>query len=201
MRLAKTILYFKQEKNSMQRKFKKKSDKPKYPLHDAVNRNDDKALISLLNLPYIKIDFRKPPYKETALYLAASMGKPNLVKLLLEHGADPALTNRFGKTPLDAAIEFGLRGYREPDEKNIYQEVIQLLKSYTVEPVIDKSDELEEDIILVSQQLSKLGIYSSENIEKKQADILYKHTVPNALSQTKYKAHEIEEPKSWCTIS
>ncbi len=43
----------------------------------------------------------------TALHQAASNGAIKLVKILLENGADPNLTNRVGETPLFAAAEKG----------------------------------------------------------------------------------------------
>lgn len=39
----------------------------------------------------------------TAFYVAAKNGDPSLMRLLVEHGADPLITNRFGITPLMVA--------------------------------------------------------------------------------------------------
>jgi uncharacterized protein len=46
----------------------------------------------------------------TALYAAASFGKGDVVKLLLERGADPNLCGMGHKSPYQAALE---NGYRE----------------------------------------------------------------------------------------
>ena len=43
---------------------------------------------------------------ETCLHAAATSGNPKLVKLLLEHGADPALCNDGGQTALDLLMMF-----------------------------------------------------------------------------------------------
>lgn len=42
---------------------------------------------------------------ETALFIAASLGSPALLRELLTHGADPAIPNAKGKTPLAMAEE------------------------------------------------------------------------------------------------
>jgi ankyrin repeat protein len=50
----------------------------------------------------------------TALYAAASFGKGETVRLLLERGADAALCNKGGKSPYRAALE---NGYKEVAEE------------------------------------------------------------------------------------
>ena len=44
---------------------------------------------------------------KTALMLAAAQGRLDHVRLLLDHGADPALTDRAGETALTLARERG----------------------------------------------------------------------------------------------
>jgi ankyrin repeat protein len=43
---------------------------------------------------------------ETCLHAAAISGKPALVRLLLEAGAEPSLTNQGGQTPIDLLMMF-----------------------------------------------------------------------------------------------
>ena len=45
--------------------------------------------------------------KRTALYLAAVMGRTDVVKVLLEHGANPNLADKYGRTALHAAAREG----------------------------------------------------------------------------------------------
>ena len=45
--------------------------------------------------------------KRTALYFAAVMGRTDLVKVLLEHGANPNLADKYGRTALHAAAREG----------------------------------------------------------------------------------------------
>ena len=42
---------------------------------------------------------------DTALHRAASWGRVDTVRLLLQHGADKTIRNKIGKTPLDLAKE------------------------------------------------------------------------------------------------
>jgi len=44
----------------------------------------------------------------SSLHRAAKYGHPDIVKLLLENGADPLSTNDLGKTPLTYAIKTGI---------------------------------------------------------------------------------------------
>lgn len=46
----------------------------------------------------------------TALYAAAAFGSDEIVKLLLERGADPSICGTNGKTALQVAVENGFSG-------------------------------------------------------------------------------------------
>ena len=69
----------------------------------------------------------------TLLWQAAFGGNCEATRFLLEHGADPSITDSFGDSPLDIACTLCGRGYREPGEVNPYIHVIALLKQYTPE--------------------------------------------------------------------
>lgn len=52
---------------------------------------------------------RQDDLKATALMTAAKAGEVALVELLLEHGADPSLTNSEGQTALDLASDSAVK--------------------------------------------------------------------------------------------
>ena len=51
--------------------------------------------------------------RSSSLHYAACFGRPNVVKVLLRHGANPDLRDEDGKTPLDKARERNDEGHRE----------------------------------------------------------------------------------------
>ncbi|CAG2108187.1 unnamed protein product, partial [Medioppia subpectinata] len=51
--------------------------------------------------------------RSSSLHYAACFGRPNVVKVLLRHGANPDLRDEDGKTPLDKARERSDEGHRE----------------------------------------------------------------------------------------
>lgn len=74
------------------------------PLHYAASRAepDSVDMVRLLLLHHAYID-AESPNKSTPLMMAAHYGHPDLVRLLLEEGADPALRNEQGLTAVDFA--------------------------------------------------------------------------------------------------
>ena len=58
--------------------------------------------------------------KSSSLHYAACFGRPNIVKLLLQYGADPELRDEDGHTPLEKAQERGDEWHRQ---------VIEILES------------------------------------------------------------------------
>ena len=58
-------------------------------------------------------------YGETPLYKASEQGHVDVVRLLLEHGADPNISDKFGKTPSDMASG---------------HEIVQLLSEFGAKP-------------------------------------------------------------------
>lgn len=68
------------------------------PLHHAVKRNLQTVATKLLEMganPNIK----DPRYGQTALYVAADLINEAMVELLLKHGADPFVKDKYGHTP------------------------------------------------------------------------------------------------------
>ena len=51
--------------------------------------------------------------KSSSLHYAACFGRPNIVKLLLQYGADPELRDEDGHTPLEKAQERGDEWHRQ----------------------------------------------------------------------------------------
>jgi ankyrin repeat protein len=84
---------------------------------------DDPALTETLLAHGVGVDLRDHN-GQTALFIAASKGEPETVRVLLDHKADPSQTDRKGLTPLQAAQnaladevsrdEMGLRALRPP---------------------------------------------------------------------------------------
>lgn len=58
--------------------------------------------------------------KSSSLHYSACFGRPNIVKLLLQYGADPDLRDEDGHTPLEKAQERGDEWHRQ---------VIEILES------------------------------------------------------------------------
>jgi ankyrin repeat protein len=54
-----------------------------------------------------EIDARDRETGSTALHLAASWGRTEALRVLLKRGADPALANKAGVSPLAAAVASG----------------------------------------------------------------------------------------------
>lgn len=74
------------------------------PLHYAATNADDESLpmVRLLLEHHAYID-AESPNGTTPLMMAAHYGRPSVVKLLLEEGADPLLKNQQGLTAIDFA--------------------------------------------------------------------------------------------------
>ena len=79
-------------------------------LHKAVFTNDLPGLSSLLRSPGVKdMVGAKDMHGNTALHLAALLGRRECVQLLLAHGAPVKLKNSEGWSPLAEAISYGDR--------------------------------------------------------------------------------------------
>ena len=93
----------------------------------------------LLSLPDINMEARCRKGR-TAMVFAAVNGHRNLVRLLLDHGAEPAVLVNSGRTVLDLVagdvIECGSRGYWE--ERDNTMEVLRYLVLEVGLPVTDK---------------------------------------------------------------
>jgi len=84
------------------------------PLHHAVGKNrPDKALevAKLLIANGADVNARAGGFRETALHRASKRGLVDVVKLLLEKGANAKLANKGGWTPLHHAV-----GKNRPDK-------------------------------------------------------------------------------------
>ena len=80
--------------------------KPKSALHIAINRREHSlgSISALLSIKDIEINSKADWRGYTALHLAASEGKLDILKLLLDHGADINATNATGKTALTLGV-------------------------------------------------------------------------------------------------
>jgi ankyrin repeat protein len=75
-------------------------------LHDAA-LNGKVASVAILLANGAGINARETESGVTPLYAAASLGRDDVVALLLDKGADPNLCNRDGSSPLHAALANG----------------------------------------------------------------------------------------------
>jgi len=116
------------------------TDSIMYPLHYAVLLGDTE-LVSILLDAGSPVDLFDR-IRRTPLYAAVEQNNPEIVKLLLEHHADPNLTTlRNPDYPRDKGIETPLHIAAQ----NGYLEVIELLLDYGADPmVIDSSERTAE---------------------------------------------------------
>lgn len=87
------------------------------PLHYACSNPEpeSRAVVALLLENHAYID-AESPNKTTPLMMAARYGHPDLVRLLLEEGADPSLRNQQGLTAADFA-----RGAERADQATLIE--------------------------------------------------------------------------------
>ena len=76
-------------------------------MHTALCRNDISIMKALLDHESGCEVNKTNRYLDTALHIAAYMGLPNQVRLLIEYGAEPNLRNRVKATPLWYAVSEG----------------------------------------------------------------------------------------------
>jgi uncharacterized protein len=95
------------------------------PLHYAASRPDpdSAAMVRLLLEHHAYID-AESPNRSTPLMLAAMYGHRDLVKLLLDEGADPSLRNEQGLTAVDFA--------RRADRDDLAEQIAQRLRQRPV---------------------------------------------------------------------
>ena len=74
-----------------------------------------------------------PLDRKTALFRAAIFGHADVVRLLLERGADPATRGGDGKTALDVVIE-ARTDEKKPEAQRALDEVATLLRNSRTEP-------------------------------------------------------------------
>ncbi|HEU0186613.1 MAG TPA: ankyrin repeat domain-containing protein [Gallionellaceae bacterium] len=74
----------------------------RYELLSAITRGDQAAVFELLNLD-AEINFSEDG--QTPLHLAVTRGYPDIVRMLVNSGADIEAVNEQGKTPIDIALE------------------------------------------------------------------------------------------------
>jgi ankyrin repeat protein len=76
------------------------------PIHDATEKGDTKEVEKLLQMGE-NVDIQNTPYKQRPLHLAVYNEHPDIVALLLKHGADANARMNNGQTPLFIASYFG----------------------------------------------------------------------------------------------
>jgi hypothetical protein len=115
---------------------------------------------------------------KTILWWAAFHGNTELVSLLLERKANPNLSDDQGRTPLDIAREFRLKGYREFSQENPYAKIVLLLWPIT-----------ETEVDSLANQMSRLGLHAKRT-----------PTTPQRVVST--PIHQSAEAESWtCKIT
>ena len=78
-------------------------------LYKAAGNNQADDVIRLLELGAF-VNWQDPGYGRTPLHIAAAKGHHAIVKLLLQAGADPAIKDKGGQTPLRYAAINGQDG-------------------------------------------------------------------------------------------
>lgn len=76
------------------------------PLHAAVEHNSYYAILELLKLDNIDIN-ALGEFDQTPLHRAVVMGNLDVIKLLIEKGADPLMVDEKNESPLDYAKDEG----------------------------------------------------------------------------------------------
>ena len=74
-----------------------------FPIHECVFRGDVKELSALIRKNQTDLSLRDP-HGNTALHLAAMLGRRECVHLLCAHGAPVKVKNKMGWSPLAEAI-------------------------------------------------------------------------------------------------
>ena len=74
-----------------------------FPIHEVVFRGDVKELSALIRKNETDLSLRDP-HGNTALHLAAMLGRRECVHLLCAHGAPVKVKNKLGWSPLAEAI-------------------------------------------------------------------------------------------------
>lgn len=74
----------------------------RYELLSAITRGDQATVFELLNQD-VEINFSEDG--QTPLHLAVARGYPDIVRMLVNSGADIEAVNEQGKTPIDIALE------------------------------------------------------------------------------------------------
>ena len=74
-----------------------------FPIHECVFRGDVKELSALIRKNETDLSLRDP-HGNTALHLAAMLGRRECVHLLCAHGAPVKIKNKLGWSPLAEAI-------------------------------------------------------------------------------------------------
>ena len=77
---------------------------PKLHLHDYIYKNDVKNIKASITENNVNVTDTKG---RTALFLAASLNRYELIDVLLTSGCDVSVTDDFGKSPLHEAAEKG----------------------------------------------------------------------------------------------
>jgi len=129
-------------------------------LYDKIIQSNDLSKIKPLIDQGADVDSRDKDCK-TALWWAAFYGNAELVKFLLEHKADPTLSDNLGKLPLDIASDFALQMNQEITENNPHADVVNLLKPLYSPQEQCHASYSNEDITALTQSIRKLGLYST----------------------------------------
>ena len=71
----------------------------------ASEKGEIESVRQFLNQETTQVNQRYQPYERTALHQAAEHGHFEIVKLLVEHGADVFARNNHGRTPRELALQ------------------------------------------------------------------------------------------------
>lgn len=127
------------------------SDDTQELLFAAATVGYEAVVKSLLAMPNIDINWKRPLDGATSLYSAAKKGHAAVVKLLLAAGADPDLRNRYGTTALGSAafegrgvlVELLLKAGVDPDIRGEFNRTPLLLAA-------EKGHEIVVELLLAA---------------------------------------------------
>ena len=105
-----------------------------------------RLLASGVNPNFTRVDMTSHPLWENALFMAASNGNIEVVKLLLKFGADSNIQNSHGTTPLHAAIW----GH--------YQLVKELLNAGALHTIVDMNGDTPLHLAVVASSLNVVEV-------------------------------------------
>lgn len=137
-------------------------DTPAWEMAKAVKKGDTAKINAILNEGTIDIDYRDPIYGQSLLAWAVCNQKIEMIRFLLQKGANPNLHNTFnGRSPIVLAC-----GDRLADIK-----ILELLLEYGGDP----NDYVKKTEYVTYQHWTETPLKEAANIDLKKVKLLIEH--------------------------